>query len=1132
MKRSLLLIVTVLLCGDLYAQVAPTSGRAAIVHSRFRSADSGGVPNDTNAITTLQYFDGLGNLMQTVGYRQSPAGKDIVLSSTEYNRGLQPVRSYLAFPMTTGTGDYQSSVLSPAQSFYGDTVPYDETLRFDLSPLGEVREARGPGQAWKTAGRTVKTASYSGSNIKLITVDGSGNLVFNNRYIAFGRYWTEIVTDEQNNQATKVTDMNGRVVETRDALNQLTLYVYDGRDRLAAVIQPQAYNFGLSITKDSDTWQKYVFGYEYDLRNRVIRKHIPGEGWTEIVYDKADRPVMQQNARQKALNRWTFWQYDAFSREIAKGEMQKTTTRASAQALFDAQTITCERWEDWAYTELSFPTSLKPLPEEIERYYFYDNYLFIASEFAFKPSGAFHPQKTNAVGLLTGVAKRNSRDDAVYYTDTYYYDDFSRRIQTQHVHQKSITNHSNVIVKNYQYSFSGEVLKEYVTYPFPTGTVEVKTHNVYDYRGRLIKIYHGINTSPAEIVRYSYDEAGRMSQKKYMPNGTYTASGTSINGLQTIDYGWHIRGGLSGINLNGSGNAVPNASQGDLFSYKLEYETAGRWDGTVGRQQWNHVVSNSAVGLRSYTFSYDAAKQLGKATYSGLGSENYSLLNMKYDFNGNIMGLQRWGKTGSSTYGAIDRLGYTYSGNRLTNVIDTVITGYDVDLIPHGSGNYTYEANGNLKTDDHSQITNISYNSYLNQPDEISLTSSRWIKYTYNGNDELLKAGYSTGEYWEYADIFVFKNGSPYQMTVPEGRAVYSGGSWLYEFDYQDHLGNTRVSFGASGSTLQRTAATDFDPWGVRLNGTGVVNSFQNRWELQGKEKEMTFGLNRVNFGARVYNPTIGRFDRVDPLAEYAVSWTSYHFVYNSPSKFIDPSGMFAEEPDPPGSKKKEDPLVQGFINYGKSILSFGRSLFSNPGGTLGGIGQGVAQGLSNFVNLDGGNLANTITRTGGEALEGYVNRVAGSSDPGYESQVVLGELAAEVTVGALLTKGATGLASKGAVEVVVEGGVSNVAARESSNILLNTSKQLQAKFKHAGDFGVAGNYSKANAGRYSSAINQHINSAGVQSINGLYRGQSVIHYVNPNTGLNVISSPSGHFISGWKLNPAQLQNVLKHGGL
>lgn len=101
-----------------------------------------------------------------------------------------------------------------------------------------------------------------------------------------------------------------------------------------------------------------------------------------------------------------------------------------------------------------------------------------------------------------------------------------------------------------------------------------------------------------------------------------------------------------------------------------------------------------------------------------------------------------------------------------------------------------------------------------------------------------------------------------------------------------------------------------------------------------------------------------------------------------------------------------------------------------------------------------------------------------------------------------------------------------------TSDVLLNSSKQLQSKFKHAGDFGVTGNYSKANAANFSAALNQHINSGSVTKIAGTYRGNPVMHYLDPSTGLNVIVDPSGAFVSGWKLNPAQLQNVLKHGGL
>src|SRR6218665_10227 len=63
---------------------------------------------------------------------------------------------------------------------------------------------------------------------------------------------------------------------------------------------------------------------------------------------------------------------------------------------------------------------------------------------------------------------------------------------------------------------------------------------------------------------------------------------------------------------------------------------------------------------------------------------------------------------------------------------------------------------------------------------------------------------------------------------------------------------------------------------------------------MQGHEKEMTFGLNRVNFGARVYNPTIGRFDRVDPMGEKTQNSSSYVYSTNNPVNMIDKDGRYA----------------------------------------------------------------------------------------------------------------------------------------------------------------------------------------------------------------------------------------------
>ena len=109
---------------------------------------------------------------------------------------------------------------------------------------------------------------------------------------------------------------------------------------------------------------------------------------------------------------------------------------------------------------------------------------------------------------------------------------------------------------------------------------------------------------------------------------------------------------------------------------------------------------------------------------------------------------------------------------------------------------------------------------------------------------------------------------------------------------------------------------------------------------------------------------------------------------------------------------------------------------------------------------------------------------------------------------------------------------IGNPAARGASTVLGRTSAQLASKFKHAKDFGVVGNYSKANAAEFSRAIHQHVNSPGVRAIQGTYHKAPVTHYLDPSSGLNVIADPAGNFVSGWRLGAEQLKNVLAHGGL
>ena len=106
-------------------------------------------------------------------------------------------------------------------------------------------------------------------------------------------------------------------------------------------------------------------------------------------------------------------------------------------------------------------------------------------------------------------------------------------------------------------------------------------------------------------------------------------------------------------------------------------------------------------------------------------------------------------------------------------------------------------------------------------------------------------------------------------------------------------------------------------------------------------------------------------------------------------------------------------------------------------------------------------------------------------------------------------------------------------AGGEVSQVLLRSPRSLQKFFtKHGADFGLSGNWNPGRAADASRAIHQHINSAGVRAIRGTYRGDAVIHYLDPNTGLNVIADPAGNFISGWRLGPEQVTSVLTSGRL
>jgi len=860
--------------------------------------------NGVNQVNVdVQTMDHFGRVVENQSVKATPDMRDLIQFSKYDNAGRE-LKKYLPFAYPTGKKNYHGQgSLTPLYNFYytGNTPKtpsiewnrdaWHETV-FDNSPLNRIKE-QGYGDGFTIgSGNTNKFATLMGSadvskyTVEINATTGSRKLVRVGNNAMYNA--SDVTISSVKSENVALSDVKGTVLEYKNKEDQVilkrqfnmvgstlqtlsTYYVYDDLGSLSFVLPPKV-EPDASAAIPQTTLDNLCYQYRYDGLNRLISKKVPGKGWEFMVYNKLNQVIMTQDSvqRMKANQEWNVTKYDAQGRiaitgiYVHTGSTTGTSYLTSMQTSMDAHTG--GQWETRittgnGYTNVSLPSSLGTTLS----INYYDDYNF--------PGGNPYPYagtdaSTMTRGLLTG-SKVNVLGTSNMLSTVNYYDRDGKVVRTFKQHYKGGT----LVATNYDeisstYDFTGAVLTATRSHKV-SGVEQLKvlSEYSYDHRGRKINSWQTINTGARVLLsQVDYDDLGHVYKKKLHS----TNNGTSF--LSTTTYAYGVRDWVK-------------STSSSLLSTQFFYQP----NGNISVMNYTGKYS----GSRNFNYTYDNLNRLTKSVYgtssgggdvsrmAGLQSiEEQNLFSaanelseeIAYDKMGNIVSLKR----GASSNTAIT---YTYANSGMSNRLSS--TSGPI------AGSFAYDGNGSAISDSRRGVTSIVYNQ-LNLPQTVTATQS--ASYVYDASGTKLKSVQGT-ETREYISGIQYKGGALEFFATEEGRAVRipADGTYRYEYNLTDHLGNVRVSFQDSLGVASVIQEDEFYAFG--LNKNAYTSGTKNNYLYNGKELQ-TVLTEEYDYGARFYDPVIARWSVIDPLAEMMRRHSPYNYAFNNPINFIDPDGM------------------------------------------------------------------------------------------------------------------------------------------------------------------------------------------------------------------------------------------------
>lgn len=917
--------------------------------------------NHTEINQTITYYDGFEQPIQVVQVMASPKLNDIIQPIAYDTYGRNSI-NYDPYTEQNSDGSYRIDALARQKLYYSSSswdadirktdAPFSKTI-FESSPLNRIKEKGSTGAVWQpsstrdnNSGRTVvleyitnnastsyQTTGYAVQKWTASPVPGMSyarTLACTGLYPA-GELFVKVTKGEnwvsQDGKAGTIEDYvnkEGQLIVRRGFNSDLsvvsTYYVYDELGNISFILSP-------AINPDAGTFtqqllDQFCHQYRYDGRGRLIEKHLPATtGWSTMLYNSNDQLIAVQDPQQSIDKKADFKKYDSQGRLIMSGLIENYTgTRAANQDVLNS--IQTSEWESRnnqspnGYSNQAMPFIYPNSNPGSVNYPDLETVNYYDDyDIPGIPNNESLNYSNKTQGLLT-ASKVKVLGTTDYLWSVNYYNDNQLLVKQYKQHyQGGAINSMNYDEMIFSYNFSGELI----------------TSN---------RIHHNNLKANTNITnRYQYDHTGRklntymklnndaevlLSQSSYNELGQQKQKSLH-NNAQVNYYSYNERGWLK-------------AKTSTQFSFELKYQDGvnPQYNGDISEQLW--TSGNKMV------YTYDKLGRLSSGVSSGMSEY------ITYDNVGNIKSLNRDGVTRN----------YLYEGNRLSSTSGAT-----------GTGSFLYDANGNVKYD--GRLAQVFLINRLNLPSEVP---GLQIKYVYDADGNKIRK-ISSGVQTDYIDGIQYTNGEIDFIQTEEGIARRNGVNYSYEYNLTDHLGNVRYSFYKNNTTqsIERLQNDDYYPFGLRKSGQPV--SLVNRYLYGGKEiQEET---SQYDFGARFYDPNIGRWNSPDPVNQFD-HITPYAGMANSPAVYTDPDGRII-----PLLAVGIGALIGGGLNLGAKILSgkvhnFGDGLVAfGIGAVAGGVGVasgGAALAGTSFAanSVLGGIVVGAVGSTFSATIQGYGN--------------------------------------------------------------------------------------------------------------------------------------------------------------